>query len=188
MDIVSSRRSATRADQPAGLAHLLVVGGTVAEWDAFDDPTWQHRLELVAGIAHAVGASWVTVRPNGGALDRPAEVRSVVHGGVTVVVDTEPDARARFARALADLVADGVAPADVTEKRLAHALLHAPEEPDLAVILGPRDRLPTSVSWEVTYAEMVFLDVGWAELSVEHLATAVDEYRLRDRRFGGIES
>jgi undecaprenyl diphosphate synthase len=185
---VSTRRAATPDEQVPSLAHLLVIGGTAQEWDAFDEPTWQHRLELLAGLAHAVGAAWVTVRPNGGTLSKPAEIRTVHHGGVTVVVDTETDARRRFARALEDLVADGVDPADVTEKRLAHALLHAPEEPDLAVVLGPSDHLPSSVSWEVAYAELVFLDVVWADLAVEHLASAVDEYRRRDRRFGGLDS
>lgn len=185
---MSARRAKTPAETAPAMAHVLVIGGSAQEWEAFDAETWQRRLELVAGIAASVGAAWVTVRPNGGTLSGPAEVRSIVHEGVTVVVDTEPDARARFARALADLVADGVCPADVTEKRLANALLHAPEEPDLAVVLGPSDRLPTSVSWEAAYAELVFLDVSWADLAVEHLTVAIEQYRHRDRRFGGLES
>jgi undecaprenyl pyrophosphate synthase len=185
---VSTRRAPRPAEPAPSLAHLLLIGGTAHEWDAFDEATWQHRLELLAGLAHAIGAAWVTVRPNGGTLSGTAEIRTVHHDGVTVVVDTETDARVRFSRALAELVADGVDPADVSEKRLAHALLHAPEEPDLAVVLGPADRLPSSVSWEAAYAELVFLDVAWADLAVEHLASAVDEYRRRDRRFGGLDS
>lgn len=183
-----SRADKTTNGGGSSLAHLLLIGGTAEEWDAFDEQTWQHRLELLAGLAHAVGASWVTVRPNGGTLTRPAEIRTFVQDCVNVVVDTETDARARFSRALQDLVDDGVAPADVTEKRLAHALLHAPEEPDLCVVLGPPDRLPSSVSWEVAYAELVFLDVAWSDLGAAHLAQAVEQYRHRDRRFGGLDS
>lgn len=110
-------------------------------------------------------------------------------GHVTVIIDTEPDARTRFARALEMLAADGIAPDHITEDRLSPMLSHAPNDPDLAVILGPADRLPTSVSWELAYAEMVFLpDVSWDELDVEHLRGAVEQFQGRDRRFGGVDS
>ena len=36
--------------------------------------------------------------------------------------------------------------------------------------------------------ELVFLDIAWSELSVEHLQVAVDDYRRRNRRFGGIDA
>lgn len=117
-----------------------------------------------------------------GSTDGPA-------GQVTVIIDAEPDARARFARALEMLAADGIAPEHLTEDRLTLVLSQAPNDPDLAVILGPADRLPTSVSWELAYAEMVFLpDVSWEKLDVEHLRGAVEQFRERDRRFGGVDS
>lgn len=177
------------------LAHLMLVGGTAAEWDAFDDDAWAERVDRLVEVAGAVGATWVTVRPigdDGASRSAPAEPRTVRAGTpsspVTVVIDPEPDARVRFARALAMLAADGVSPDQVTEARLAEMLCQAPDEPDLAVILGPSDRLPTSVSWELAYAEMVFLDVDWGELDADHLRVAVDQFRHRDRRFGGVDA
>jgi hypothetical protein len=183
------------------LAHLMLVGGSELEWDAFDDAAWEARIDRLVDIARSVGAPWVTVRPAGAALahgdagtaadsvDR--STRTVRRGSgtdaVTVVIDPEPDARTRFARALSMLAADGVRASDVTEARLAALLCQAPDEPDLAVILGPSDRLPTSVSWELAYAEMVFLDVAWCDLDAHHLRSAVEQYGRRERRFGGVD-
>lgn len=188
-------RGAASGDDESRLEHVMLVGGTPEEWDAFDDAAWSERIERLAGIADRVGAPFVTVRPIGGSSRDPAASAVVVHRvepapgrRVTVVVDPEPDARTRFARTLAALAAEGAVAAEVTESTLARLLCHAPAEPDLAVILGPSDRLPTSVSWELAYAELVFVDVAWSELSDAHLETAVSQFRQRDRRFGGVDS
>ena len=42
--------------------------------------------------------------------------------------------------------------------------------------------------WEAAYAELVFQDVLWPDYGAEALAAAIQEYRRRDRRFGGVES
>jgi undecaprenyl diphosphate synthase len=63
-----------------------------------------------------------------------------------------------------------------------------PHEPDLVVVLGPPDTLPTSLVWELAYSELVFLDLGWTELDAGHLEMAVEDYRRRQRRFGGLDS
>jgi undecaprenyl diphosphate synthase len=188
MHHVPVRRASPVEASPSSLAHLLVVGGTTDEWAAFDDAAWQHRVELLAALAHAAGAPWVTIRPIGGTLDGDPKLLVHHHDEVTVIVDTDPDPRARFTRALERLVADGVRSTDVSEAVLAEVLLAPADcEPDLAVILGPADRLPTTVTWELAYAELVFLPVHWTELAVEHLATAIDEFRHRERRFGGLD-
>lgn len=177
--------------------HVMLVGGTVAEWGAFDDEAWWARVADLAAVAERVGAPWVTVRPLGGEADASSAPGVAVHrvesatageGPVTVVVDPEPDARTRFARTLAAMAAEGVSPDEVTEDSLARLLCHAPAEPDLAVILGPSDRLPTSVSWELAYAELVFVDVAWSDLGPAHLDAAVGQFRQRDRRFGGVDA
>ena len=49
-------------------------------------------------------------------------------------------------------------------------------------------RLPPSLVWELAYAELVFLDAPWSALDSEHLEMAVDDFRRRNRRFGGLDS
>ena len=55
------------------------------------------------------------------------------------------------------------------------------------LILGPPTRLPPSLVWELAYGELVFLPVGFDELGAEHVASALDDYATRRRRFGGLD-
>jgi undecaprenyl diphosphate synthase len=64
----------------------------------------------------------------------------------------------------------------------------SPREPDLVVILGPPTHLPTSLVWELAYSELVFLDLGWTNLTAADLELAVDDFTRRNRRFGGLDS
>jgi hypothetical protein len=41
--------------------------------------------------------------------------------------------------------------------------------------------------WESAYAELVFGDVPWPAFTPEQLGRAVEEFRKRDRRYGGLK-
>lgn len=186
-----SRR--TRAE-PLALRHVLVAGGTSADWWSMTSEAWNVRLAMLADQASSGGAAWLTVRPfgPGGPVPLPAgeppwPQEPTVVGGVTVVVDAEADARGRMATVLARLVADHVRPEAVTDDLLAAAFAHpAPDEPDLAVLLGPDDTLPASLSWELAYAEVVFIDAAWNDVDPIVVKAAVAEYFTRNRRFGAV--
>lgn len=57
---------------------------------------------------------------------------------------------------------------------------------DLLIRTGGERRLSDFLLWECAYAELVFLDVPFPDLAVEHLDAALEEYSSRDRRYGGI--
>ena len=40
--------------------------------------------------------------------------------------------------------------------------------------------------WECAYAELVFTRTMWPDFGPEELASAVQDFRQRERRFGGI--
>ncbi len=40
--------------------------------------------------------------------------------------------------------------------------------------------------WQAAYAELVFTPVLWPDFDHAALEQAIDEYRGRDRRFGGL--
>lgn len=105
---------------------------------------------------------------------------------------SEPDGQKRFIEVVNHLRSnsdDTTSRTTLSEVRLAKALLApADVEPDLVLVLGPPTQLPTSLVWEMAYSELVFLDIGWNDLSEEHLLMAVDDYRRRNRRFGGIDA
>lgn len=190
------------------LGHVVVVGGSLAEWAAFDVPEWESRLATVSAGVASSGAEWVTLMPrDGDPVDAPrvrgvlsavdgvsgvsgSEARAEIRcGPVTVIVDVETDGRRRFASAVSSLRTRGIAAADLTEEVLAAEVLRpAVSEPDLVVILGPPDRLPPSLMWELAYSELVFLDIGWGSLDASHLEVAVEDFHRRNRRFGGLDS
>jgi undecaprenyl diphosphate synthase len=57
---------------------------------------------------------------------------------------------------------------------------------DLIVRTSGEQRLSNFLLWEAAYAEMVFQNVLWPDYGLAALTDAVEQYRNRDRRFGGI--
>jgi undecaprenyl diphosphate synthase len=189
---VATKRSETRDQHkpdPSTLRHVLVVGGTLAEWDELGETRWiERRHDLAKIVAHA-GASWLTLRPyQRGDHASGAITQRLIdeHEGCTVIVDPSPDGRERFLGAVEQLrhLHAGV----VDEAALAQVLMApAPIEPDLTVVLGPSTQLPPSLVWELSYCELVFIDTAWDHLSAAHVEHAINEFAHRHRRFGGIE-
>lgn len=202
--------SRSRPDPAPGpvLSHLLVAGGAVEGWCEFGEERWRERIVACGEVAASFGVPWLTLRPLEGHADTEALSRLLGDlcratggergpGGVTcepvpgvvTLVAPQADGRQRIADAISQLAAAGTRPDELDEELMVRTLL-APsgDEPDLVVVLGPPDRLPPSLVWELAYAELVFLDVAWERFDPTDLDLAVDDFRRRDRRFGGIDA
>jgi undecaprenyl diphosphate synthase len=59
-------------------------------------------------------------------------------------------------------------------------------EVDLLIRTGGEKRLSDFLLWECAYAELWFTDLMWPEFGADDLKAAVDEFRRRERRFGGL--
>jgi len=70
-------------------------------------------------------------------------------------------------------------------ERAVHARTPVPDV-DLLVRTGGERRLSDFLLWESAYAELIFSDVAWPAFTVQDLASAVTEFRSRDRRYGGV--
>ena len=96
-------------------------------------------------------------------------------------------AAARLAEC-ARLGAEADAPAPF-EAALA-AVLHpdgAPAPPvDLFLRTGGEQRLSDFLLWESAYAELLFLDTMWPDMTGAALAGAIADFHTRTRRFGGL--
>ena len=57
---------------------------------------------------------------------------------------------------------------------------------DLLIRTGGEQRLSDFLLWECAYAELVFSRRMWPEFSSAEFDAAIDEFRGRDRRFGGL--
>ncbi|WP_338450013.1 isoprenyl transferase [Niallia oryzisoli] len=59
-------------------------------------------------------------------------------------------------------------------------------EPDLLIRTGGEKRLSNFLLWQLAYTEFWFTDVLWPDFSEKEFLQALDEYRQRKRRYGGI--
>ncbi len=170
------------------LEHVMVVGGTPKDWDDIGPDEWGVVVDQLAEVVASAGARWLTFRPYG---PHPASSsgggrRDVTGGPCTVVINPAGDGREAFAAAAA-----AVPPGELVDEQAIARQLYAPAdvEPDLIVILGPHDRLPPSLVWELAYGELVFLDRDVpTELSGADLKAAIDSFHGRSRRFGRLDS
>ena len=180
-------RMSRAADTPVELRHVVIVGGSLQDWNTLGDTGWRDRIIELAKAAEHAGAEWLTMRP----LDRvnpphggtPASITRV--GRCFGVVDPQTDGRQRLVAAVNVLRRDG---REITEANLAQVVnAPAPCDPDLAIIVGPDTDLPSTLVWELAYCELVFLDIAWDELHGHDIERAAAEFAGRHRRFGGLD-
>ncbi len=57
---------------------------------------------------------------------------------------------------------------------------------DLLIRTGGEKRLSDFLLWECAYAELVFGNRMWPDFDAADLEAALEEFRLRERRFGGV--
>jgi undecaprenyl diphosphate synthase len=90
------------------------------------------------------------------------------------------------ARRIAQQVADGRLKADKVDERAVARALYVPDVPDVDMVLrtSGEQRLSNFMLWQAAYAEMVFMDVLWPDVTRRTLYEAIDIYARRDRRYG----
>lgn len=85
-----------------------------------------------------------------------------------------------------DDVLAGRAVGPLDEEALGRRLSTAGAPPvDVIVRTSGEQRLSNFLLWEAAYAELVYQNVLWPDYGAEGLADVVEQYRNRDRRFGG---
>ena len=101
------------------------------------------------------------------------------YGGRQEIVDA--------AKTLAAKVQNGeLALEDVNENAFQGALYTADlPDPDVVIRTSGEQRVSNFLLWQVAYAEFVFTDVLWPDFDESHMADALNDFRGRERRFGG---
>ena len=95
------------------------------------------------------------------------------------------DAARQFARQVKAGLSE---PDDLTENSFQSYLSTADcPAPDLIIRTSGEQRLSNFLLWEAAYAEFVFQDVLWPDYGAVLLKAAVEEFRTRERRFGGAD-
>lgn len=117
---------------------------------------------------------------------RDAEELTKANTKMTMVFAFNYGGRREIVDAVRSIIDRGVAPDEVDEDMI-RAHLYVPDMPDPELVIRTSGEQRTSnyLLWEAAYSEYVFTDVLWPDFDRKELARCVDEYRGRDRRFGG---
>lgn len=91
-------------------------------------------------------------------------------------------------RKIAEAVQAGkLDPADIdTETVSRHLALAGMPAPDLLIRTGGEKRLSNFLLWQFAYTELYFTDVLWPDFSADDVASALEDFAARERRFGGL--
>ncbi len=78
-------------------------------------------------------------------------------------------------------------PEDITQETVEKNLWTSGiPDPDLMIRTGGERRLSNYMLWQLSYTELYFSDVLWPDFEKQHLQMALQDFALRERRFGGI--
>ena len=104
------------------------------------------------------------------------------YGGRAEIVDA--------VRSIAAATKTGEIRMDQIDEKLVREKLWSSELPDADILLrtSGEQRISNFLLWNIAYSELIFLDVLWPDFDRQHLEQAIETYRTRDRRYGGLAS
>ena len=101
---------------------------------------------------------------------------AIAYGGRAEVVDA--------VRKVAEEIKQGTLDVDRINEEIFANHLYMKSEPDL-IIRTAETRLSGFLLWQGSYSELIFLpDVLWPEFDKKHFVQCLEEYQIRQRRFG----
>jgi len=200
---VEALRKTVRAARELGVSYLTIF--------SFSSENWarpQSEIKDLLGLLRRfirndladLHRSNVRVRIIGEREDLARDIRLMLHeaedltchnDGLTLVVAFNYGARqeiARAARRLALEVAAGRLSADAISVELIGNHLETADLPDPDVIIrtSGEQRLSNFLLWQAAYSELIFVPINWPDFDRTALEAAIEEYRRRERRFGGL--
>lgn len=204
--LVGHRRGAERVKQIVRACPDLGVDWLTIY--AFSTENWKRSTEEVLGLmkifrryiqreAEEMSGEGVRMRFIGerGRLDRKLqdlmasiEARTAGNTRLNLTVAINYGGRDELVRAstrLAARIARGELTAP-TEADLADCMDTAGHpDPDLVIRTSGETRTSNFLPWQAAYSEYEFTPTLWPDFTPDHLATILDRFGLRDRRFGG---
>lgn len=199
---VESVRSVLESSMEWGIEYLSVY--------AFSEENWGRPEDEVSGLMALMAQSML--KEFSTFMDK--KVRFVVLGNRSRLpenlnrsIDSMMEATAANTRLVFIVFLSYSGKWDILQaaRKMAHDLIDDPErevslddfshylvtdgipDPELLIRTSGEKRLSNYLLWQSAYTEFVFSDVLWPDFRKEEFKKALDEYALRDRRFGKVK-
>ncbi len=117
---------------------------------------------------------------------RDAEEDSKDNTGGTLALCFNYGGTRELTDAVKQIISEGTDAESITESVIAKHLYH-PEVPDVDLVIrtSGEQRISNFMLWRIRYAELYFEKNHWPAMTTDNLDTALDDFALRNRRFGG---
>jgi undecaprenyl diphosphate synthase len=202
---VDALRRAVRAAADLGIEYLTIYSFSSENWsrpavevsfllDLLRRFIRQDVAELHhSGVKIKIVGSRDDLEPGMVSLLADAERLTRENSKLNLVVAFNYGSRQEISRAMSAIarkVESGeISTADISPEMISRNLDTAGiPDPDLLIRTGGEQRISNFLLWQCAYTEFVFVDEFWPDFSKEIFVRALDEFRRRDRRFGGIEA
>jgi len=114
-----------------------------------------------------------------------AEKRTAYGRSLHLRIAIDYSSRDAILRAAASIAGGSVVTRE-TFGRLVTGEVGASRDVDLLIRSGGEQRLSDFLLWECAYAELCFTDRMWPDFDGDDLASALNDFRSRERRFGAV--
>lgn len=82
---------------------------------------------------------------------------------------------------------NSINPEDIDEELFSKFLYHpSMPEPDLLIRTSGEMRISNFMLWQLAYTELYFTKTLWPDFTKEEFLKAIEDYKNRERRFGGL--
>lgn len=199
---VEALRKTVRAASDMGISYLTVFSFSTENWNR---PAMEVSFlialfkRFVRNDLAELHASNVRVRMIGDRATTPPDIVEMIvqaedltkdNTALTLVIAFNYGSRDEVVRATSRLIEARLASGDQSPVTSAELSTHLDTadipDPDLVIRTSGEIRLSNFLMWQCAYSELVFTPVLWPDFDQHALESAVGEFRMRDRRFGGL--
>jgi undecaprenyl diphosphate synthase len=200
---VEALRRAVEASRDLGLSHLSVYAFSTENWNrppAEIDALFDLLRLFVRRDLARLHKDGVCIRIVGSREGLSEDILGLIDEAVqktkdntrlTLNIAFNYGGRGEIVAAVKDIVRQveaGNLKADQIDEAMISRMIWTSEspEPDLVIRTSGELRLSNFLLWSGAYAELMFMDLLWPDFNKESLEKAIDAFRRRDRRFGGL--
>ena len=198
-----SVRAALDAAQTHGIKYLTLYAFSIENWKRPEDEVhglMKLLMRFLKRYKKDLHEKKIRLRIMGRKSDLPEDVRMALttledetaqYADYTLIIALSYGGRteiANAARTLAERIKAGtLAPEAIDEDALAGAM-YLPDvpDPDLIIRTSGEERLSNFLLWQCAYSEFYFTPTLWPDFREKEFAEALEVYKGRVRRYGGI--